>query len=1322
MGQSSVDRLARSKRPTVERAEIHIPPAPEFPLEAVTGDPARRAQAVASFNRALQKWRNDAWSIEAPFVPDAELQNRATALEDTTAKMATKLDRAAIDLNTAEETIATIETNITHIDNSITTINNQITVIEGNQITGSGIVQANGAAPPSAITGSTGHFPYWQPSAPYLSDDSSIYTDGTLIGIGTVSPVAQLHVTTTDAVTGAVTNVLRVEHKISGGGFLAVNGGTGIVLAGASASAVDRDMASMQARWTTSTDATRSASIDWQTVNAGAALATQMTLRFDGNLGIGTTNPTAPVQVVRSLNAQAQLWLGQNLSTGLLNSAEIVLTSLDRSLRVGAANSIHSTSALTNSVFFRTDDALRMNLKNQTASGTIRFYVASASTICASFDGTNQGFRVGMSPAFTIVPGARFHVYQDDTSDTALDVVRLTHDRTTGAGGNNIGTGIMFAAETSTTSDVDMARIVSQWSTATHATRASRIDFYVCNAGSAPTQVMRLTADGRLGIGETGPSGVIHVKASSARAYFESPDNTTVGFVWRPNGTNTVQMTSIAGPVAGIRWLDGAATTEWMRIDASGNILIGRTTGTDRLDVSIDDAAATNAVTTVATLHHSTTAGTPVAGFGTAMRFQAESSANASRDMAYMQAVWTTPTDATRTAALEWQMVNSAAAAATRMALSGAGGLSVGDGTNTIAVGVINAVTGFRVNNTSATAGWVLTSDGTNFVPAAPPSITTPLPIADGGTNNTAFNTNSVIFYDGVRLTDDGAAFTYAASGDNQLLVARTMGAASSDLIGYYALNSSAAAAGAANQQWSPPFIFEGQGWQTGTGTSQAVRFRNYVVPVQGTTNPTGYWILERSINNAAYVELLRADSTGYLLLTKDALGSIDTTLGQSVFGLALQNNTAATAVTTTQDAPTIIWKGAAWNSSALSSQDWRWRALMKGVTVAGTTRSYMRIDSSLNGANFANPFVLSSAGGASLGALIEAAFGVLSTQVGYQIAGGATSGTFLRGNGTNFVQSTIQAGDITAAAMAHNMLSATHTDTLASAVSRGSLIVGNVTPLWAELNVDTNKLLVCNGTDTTWSTDLTWDESANVIAIGATLSNVGSVSIRPDTTAVSATRRWLYLFNNSTSSTVNTSNYSIYATAGGVWDGGGASETVAGVFIASGNTVSNKGIYAEAEGAAPTSISAHVVVGGSGTNSYGAYINNDTAGTNTYGAYVLLSAGGTNFYGLYVSASGATTLNYALYIDSGATRLGAGVAAANGAPLKFTSGTNLTTAEAGAMEYNGRFFLTDTDATRRHIVQAVNDTKVTAGAPYANDGYVNMVINGTTFRVMTTA
>jgi len=52
----------------------------------------------------------------------------------------------------------------------------------------------------------------------------------------------------------------------------------------------------------------------------------------------------------------------------------------------------------------------------------------------------------------------------------------------------------------------------------------------------------------------------------------------------------------------------------------------------------------------------------------------------------------------------------------------------------------------------------------------------------------------------------------------------------------------------------------------------------------------------------------------------------------------------------------------------------------------------------------------------------------------------------------------------------AHDVLSVTHGDTLASAVSRGSIIYGNSTPKWAELAVGTvGQVLTTDGTDIMW-------------------------------------------------------------------------------------------------------------------------------------------------------------------------------------------------------------------------------------------------------------
>lgn len=76
-------------------------------------------------------------------------------------------------------------------------------------------------------------------------------------------------------------------------------------------------------------------------------------------------------------------------------------------------------------------------------------------------------------------------------------------------------------------------------------------------------------------------------------------------------------------------------------------------------------------------------------------------------------------------------------------------------------------------------------------------------------------------------------------------------------------------------------------------------------------------------------------------------------------------------------------------------------------------------------------------------------AAGVVNAITGYQVNSLAASGEYLRGNGTNFVSSAIQTADI-----AHNLLSTTHSDTLADSVVAGDILYGNATPKWARLAI----------------------------------------------------------------------------------------------------------------------------------------------------------------------------------------------------------------------------------------------------------------------------
>jgi hypothetical protein len=72
----------------------------------------------------------------------------------------------------------------------------------------------------------------------------------------------------------------------------------------------------------------------------------------------------------------------------------------------------------------------------------------------------------------------------------------------------------------------------------------------------------------------------------------------------------------------------------------------------------------------------------------------------------------------------------------------------------------------------------------------------------------------------------------------------------------------------------------------------------------------------------------------------------------------------------------------------------------------------------------------------------------------------------------------------------------------------------------------------------------------------------------------------------------------------------------------------------------------------------------------------------------LHVVGNGRFTGNIAVGVTSATARLhlASGTATASTAPLKFTSGTNLTTAEAGAMEFNGTNLLFSPSTTRHTV------------------------------------
>lgn len=73
-----------------------------------------------------------------------------------------------------------------------------------------------------------------------------------------------------------------------------------------------------------------------------------------------------------------------------------------------------------------------------------------------------------------------------------------------------------------------------------------------------------------------------------------------------------------------------------------------------------------------------------------------------------------------------------------------------------------------------------------------------------------------------------------------------------------------------------------------------------------------------------------------------------------------------------------------------------------------------------------------------------------------------------------------------------HNLLSVTHADTLAAAVQRGAVVIGNATPAWSLLSIGAaGTVLSSNGTDVSWGTN------------GASLTNLNAANLTGTAAAI---------------------------------------------------------------------------------------------------------------------------------------------------------------------------------------------------------------------------
>jgi len=227
-----------------------------------------------------------------------------------------------------------------------------------------------------------------------------------------------------------------------------------------------------------------------------------------------------------------------------------------------------------------------------------------------------------------------------------------------------------------------------------------------------------------------------------------------------------------------------------------------------------------------------------------------------------------------------------------------------------------------NASNTTArlgrgTANQVLTSDGTDLSWATP---------SGGGGWATTGATALTGAVDIQGTTTNTIKYSFPS-----------LGTTLTDGAGLWLQNTTAAASGL--QQISPMLTLEGRGWKTNaTAASQPVKTSTYVLPVQGTINPTLEHVIAGSINGAAYGNMARFVYDG--------------TPGSTNFftGLLEINNTNSTATTllrgnryldfTTSSGPT----GATWQSNFTSP--------LGGISTAGGIARFLGTFTRSSGTN----------------------------------------------------------------------------------------------------------------------------------------------------------------------------------------------------------------------------------------------------------------------------------------------------------------------------------------------------------------------------------
>ena len=425
-----------------------------------------------------------------------------------------------------------------------------------------------------------------------------ILSDGK-VGIGSNTPATALDVVgeisglssgyntltrATSNTTGA-TSILGLIHNTSGtptAGF-----GSRLYFASKTTTTPSETQVLVDALWTTTTHATRTSDLAIQLVES-AVLSEKFRITGAGDVGIGTNAPKVSSQ-----------WLPA------ANTLSVIGDSLAGSVEIGH-------SEITNNVIF---GALKfVNPDNSDASQATNRFVAGMYSRCVTSD-SNAGDDSGGSLHFTVKP----------ESSAMIDAIAILSDGKVGIGtttpsarlmvstaippGDNTAIGLSNSLKIAAVSSNAVGRRMEigfdqfYGSTYSHSVIGQIVtdrtsfetgDLYFATKGGTtdvtPTERMRITSGGNVGIGTNDPAAHLHLyKASGATTVLtEVNSNSTLGYEIKKTGTTTQHWKIVDGQTINgvLEFYDATDSLTRMAIDGNGNVGINDSSPTYKLDVN----------------------------------------------------------------------------------------------------------------------------------------------------------------------------------------------------------------------------------------------------------------------------------------------------------------------------------------------------------------------------------------------------------------------------------------------------------------------------------------------------------------------------------------------------------------------------------------------------------------------------------------------------------------------------------------------------------------------------------------------------------------